>query len=61
MAVQKYHFTNLKAFLDITPQEAEENAKVRVLTTSARDVIEEYLSVNPHLSRSVEGRLVVEP
>ena len=61
VAVQKYHFTNLKAFLDITPQEAEENAKVRVLTTSARDVIEEYLSVNPHLSRSVEGRLVVEP
>ncbi len=61
VAVQKCHFTNLKAFLDITPQEAEENAKVRVLTTLARDVIEEFLSVNPHLSRGVEGRLVVEP
>lgn len=60
VAVQKYHYTNLKAFLDITPEEAEQNGKIRVLATSARDVIEEYLSVNPHLSRSVEGRLVVE-
>ncbi len=61
VAIQKYHYNNLKAFLDVTLEEVERNAKVRVLATSARDVIEEYLSVNQHLSRSVEGRLVVEP
>ncbi len=61
VAIQKYHYNNLKAFLNVTLEEVECNAKVRVLATSARDVIEEYLSVNQHLSRSVEGRLVVEP
>lgn len=61
VAVQKYHYNNLKNFLNISLEEAEQNGKVRVLSTSARDVIEEYLTVNQHLCRTVEGRLVVEP
>ena len=61
VAVQKYHYNNLKDFLNISLEEVEQNGKVRVLSTSARDVIEEYLTVNQHLSRTVEGRLVVEP
>ena len=61
VAVQKYHYNNLKDFLNISLEEAEQNGKIRVLSTSARDVIEEYLTVNQHLSRTVEGRLVVEP
>lgn len=60
VAVQKYHYNNLKPFLDITLEEVEKNGKIRVLSTSARDVVEEYLTVNQHLSRGVEGRLVVE-
>ena len=60
VAVQKYHYNNLKPFLDITLEEVEKNGKIRVLSTSARDVVEEYLTVNQHLSREVEGRLVVE-
>ena len=59
VAVQKYHYNNLKPFLDITLEEVEKNGKIRVLSTSARDVVEEYLTVNQHLSREVEGRLVV--
>lgn len=39
---------------------AEQNGKSRVLTTSLNTVVEEYLSVNPHLNHHVEGRLVVE-
>ena len=31
-----------------------------VSAVTARDVVEEYLTVNQHLSREVEGRLVVE-
>ena len=58
--MQKYHYNNLKPFLDITLEEAEENGKTRVLSTSARDVVEEYMTVNQHLGRMVEGRLVVE-
>jgi 5'-nucleotidase/UDP-sugar diphosphatase len=60
VAVQKYHYNNLKPFLDITLEEVEKNGKIRVLSTSARDVVEEYLTVNQHLSGEVEGRLVVE-
>ena len=60
VAMQKYHYNSLKAFLNITLEEAEENGKTRVLSTSARDVVEEYLMVNQHLNRRVEGRLVVE-
>ncbi len=61
VAMQKYHYTNLKPFLDITLEEAEQNGKSRVLTTSLNAVVEEYLSTHPHLTRQVEGRLVVEP
>ena len=60
VAMQKYHYNNLQAFLNITPEEAEKNGKIRVLSTSARDVVEEYMMVNQHLNRRVEGRLVVE-
>ena len=60
VAVQKYHYNNLKPFLDITLEEVEKNGKIRVLSTSARDVVEEYLTVNQHLSGEGEGRLVVE-
>ena len=59
VALQKYHYNNLKPFLDITLEEVEKNGKIRVLSTSARDVVEEYLMVNQHLKREVEGRLVV--
>lgn len=61
VAMQKYHYINLEPFLNITLEEAEKNGKSRVLATSLNDVVEEYLSTHPHLSRQVEGRLVVEP
>lgn len=61
VAMQKYHYRNLKPFLNITLEEAEENGKSRVLATSLNVVVEEYLSAHPHLSRQVEGRLVVKP
>lgn len=55
-----YSFGVLLMAVDITLEEVEKNGKIRVLSTSARDVVEEYLTVNQHLSREVEGRLVVE-
>lgn len=55
-----YSFGVLLMAVDITLEEVEKNGKIRVLSTSARDVVEEYLTVNQHLSREVEGRLVME-
>lgn len=60
VAMQTFHYMNLKEFLNITLDEVKENGNVRVLATSFRDVIEEYLSTTPNLSREVEGRLTVE-
>lgn len=60
VAVQKYHYMNLKPFLDVTLEEIEQNGKTRVLATSVRAVIEEYMTAHSHLSREVEGRLVVK-
>lgn len=59
VALSHYHYQNLPEFLNITVEEIEKNAKVRVLATSYRNVVEEYLMKHQHLSREVEGRLVV--
>ena len=60
VGVQAYHYTNLKDFLDVTPEECEANAPTRTLCTSARDVLEEFLISHSNLKRSVEGRLVLK-
>lgn len=60
VALSHYHYQNLPEFLNITVEEIEKNAKVRVLATSYRNVVEEYLMKHQHLSREVEGRLVVK-
>ena len=60
IAISKYHFSNLKEFLDITLEEIEANGGFKIVATSYRDVIEEYFSSHHHLYREVEGRLVFE-
>ena len=60
IALSKYHYMNMQDFLTLSMEEAKANALPRVLATSCRDIIEEYMMVNPHLSREVEGRLVVK-
>lgn len=59
IALSKYHYMNLQKFLNISLEEAKENAFPRVLATSCRDIIEEYMMVNPHLFSEVEGRLII--
>lgn len=59
VALPNYHYQNLPEFLNITVEEIEKNAKIRVLATSYRNVVDEYMMKHPHLSREVEGRLTV--
>ena len=61
VALSKYHFSNLKEFLDITVEEIEANGGFKVVATSYRDVIEEYFTSHQHLYREVEGRLIIKP
>jgi hypothetical protein len=56
--MQGYHMNNSAAYLNLTNAELVENENHKVISTSAREVLEEYLRDNQNLSRDVEGRLV---
>ena len=43
-----------------TLEEIEANGGFKIVATSYRDVIEEYFTSHQHLSREVEGRLIIE-
>jgi 5'-nucleotidase/UDP-sugar diphosphatase len=60
ICLQGYHFSNSAAYLNVTNEELLEAGQHRVITTSAQEVLEEYLRDNQNISRSVEGRLVYE-
>lgn len=58
LGLQGYHLTNCAAYLGITQEELQEAGQPKVVSTSAQDVLLEYLRGNQNLSRRVEGRLV---
>ncbi len=60
VGLQDFHYGSMEKFLSITLDEVKQNAKPRVICTSCREVLEEYMTENQHLCREVEGRLVVE-
>ena len=62
IGLQKYHYTNIKDCLNITVDELDKNGKSKVIATSCRDIVEEYLSNNQHLDSIIENnkRLIVE-
>ena len=62
IGLQKYHYINIKDCFDITVEELDKNGKSKVIATSCRDVVEEYMSNNQHLDEVVEDnqRLIVE-
>lgn len=57
ICLQGYHVTNCQAFLDLSTSELLVAAPSKVVTTSAQDVIIEYLRSHQNLSSKVEGRL----
>ncbi|HJW98359.1 MAG TPA: bifunctional UDP-sugar hydrolase/5'-nucleotidase [Candidatus Bathyarchaeia archaeon] len=57
ICMQGYHFNNSEAFLNITNNELLESGKSKVISTSALNVLEEYLRNHQNISREVEGRL----
>lgn len=56
--MQNYHFNNAKDYLNITEEELNRITKVKIVTTSAQQLLEEYFRNHPNSSREVEGRLV---
>jgi len=56
--IQGYHFKNCQAYLNLSTKELEASGKSKTVTTSAQEVIKEYLSSHQNLDRKVEGRLI---
>jgi 5'-nucleotidase len=57
ICMQGYHANNSATYLNITNEELIENEKHKVVSTSAMEVLEEYLRNNQNMSSSIEGRL----
>jgi len=58
VCLQGYHAKNSAAYLNITEAELLEAGQPKVVSTSAQDVLQEFLRNNQNVSRKVEGRLV---
>ena len=59
VGLQHFHFNNFEDVFDIPMSEIEENGKPRIIATSCRDVIEEYLTSHQHIDRIEGDRLVL--
>jgi 5'-nucleotidase/UDP-sugar diphosphatase len=58
VTMQGYHFSNSKAYLNLTNEELMALECPKVITTSAYQVLEEWLRNHPNENRKIEGRLV---
>lgn len=58
VCIQGYHFNKAKDFLNVSQEEFLSSKKNKVVTTSAQEVLEEFLRNNQNITRKVEGRLV---
>jgi 5'-nucleotidase len=59
LGIQNFHFQNLGDIFHINVDEITANMKPRVIATSCRSVLEEYLSDHQHLDHQVGNRLIV--
>lgn len=57
ICMQNFHFNNSKEYLGITNEELLKSGKDKVITTSARQVLEEWFKNHQNEKRVVEGRL----
>ena len=59
IGLQKFHFSNFSEFFGVPFSEVEAIKKPVVVSTSTRDVLEEYLVTHQHLDREIDGRLTL--
>ncbi len=56
ICLQGFHANNAESYLDLSEEELLESGKTKVVSTSTKEVLEEYLRNNQNVKRSVEGR-----
>jgi 5'-nucleotidase len=60
VCMQGYHSGNSQKNLNITSDELQASGKTKVVSTSSREVLEEYLRNHQNIARTVEGRLTYQ-
>ena len=60
VALQGYHVASSESYLAVTREELTAAGEAKVVTTSAADVLEEWLRNHQNIGRAVEGRLRYE-
>ena len=58
IALQGFHIKNSLPYLHISDEEFRASGTAKVVTTSAQQVLEEWLRHNQNIKRGIEGRLV---
>ena len=58
ICMQGYHLKNCKDYMNISEKELLKAGGSKVVTTSAQEVLEEFLRNNQNINREIEGRLV---
>ena len=58
LCLQGYHVSNCASYLSVTEDELRASGKTKVVSTSAKEVLEEYLRNNQNLKPGNTGRLV---
>ena len=61
ICLQGFHVNNSDEYLNITKKGLLEVGNSKVVSTSAREILEEYLRNHQNISRTIEGRLVYQP
>ena len=59
VGLQLFHLQNMEENLAISLDEVSKNRKPRVVATSCRDILDEYLSAHQHLDHPIDGRLTL--
>ena len=60
VCLQGFHFNNSSSYLNLRQEEFLESGKQKVISTSAQDVLEEYLRSHQNNKREIEERLVYQ-
>lgn len=59
VGLQKFHFLNMEESFNVSQAEVAQNRKIRIVATSCREILDEYLTAHQLLEHKVEGRLVL--
>jgi 5'-nucleotidase/UDP-sugar diphosphatase len=57
ICLQGFHANNSQPYINLSQEELLESAKTKVVSTSTKEVLEEYLRNHQNVNRNVEGRL----